>query len=221
MRTALLRPLHRRICIVIRTGYRRYRTSQDQMSAPLIDLLCGYPAPSLLPAALLQPSTARVLSNPTVAQPALLYGPDPGYDPLRHALASWLTSFYQPRSGKISHKRIAITGGASQSLGNILSVYTDPEYTRKIWIVVPAYYLSFRIFEDAGFRNVGTRKKLAPVPEDEEGLDVEYLRQRMIETEEIARKEGNNKPVGALVTAMYFRRECKALNMKYYGRGGT
>ena len=181
--------------------------SQELMSKSPINLLRGWPAPSLLPATLLQRAATRALSNPHVAQPALLYGPDPGYDPLRRALAAWLTSFYQPQRGKISHERIAITGGASQSLGNILSVYADPDYTRKIWIVAPAYFLSFGIFEDAGFGNFGNRNKMAAVPEDEEGLDIDYLRRHMLQSEEEARKEGKNSPVRAsYLMAMCFTR---------------
>ncbi|KAI9690427.1 MAG: hypothetical protein M1822_009390 [Bathelium mastoideum] len=165
------------------------------MSPSPIDLVRGWPAASLLPISLLQRATSRALVDRDVAYAALNYGPDAGHDPLRRALATWLTTFYQPQSGAISYRRIAITGGASQNLGNILNVYTDPEYTRKIWIVAPAYFLSFRIFEDAGFGNFGVRKKMAAIPEDDEGPDVEYLRRRIIEIEKMARHGSDDKPL--------------------------
>ena len=180
------------------------------MSTSAINLVRGWPSPSLLPTTILQRAASRVLTNPNIAHPALLYGPDPGYGPLRCALGKWLTTFFQPHSGAISHLRIAITGGASQSLGNILSVYTDPVYTRKIWIVTPAYFLSFRIFEDAGFGNSDAHEKMAAIPEDDEGLIVEYLRKQMEESEKTAQKEGNNEPVGyPSLMAMRFARESR------------
>lgn len=37
-------------------------------------------------------------------------------------------------------------------------------------MVAPSYYLACRIFEDAGFHG-----RLRAVPEDEEGIDIDYL----------------------------------------------
>ena len=163
-------------------------TTEKQKSKPLINLLRGWPSPSLLPADLIKTAAHAVLSNPSISTDALLYGPDPGYEPLREAIAQWLTSFYQP-STTINAKRICITGGASQNLGCMLDVYTDAEYTRKIWIVAPAYFLAFRIFEDAGFAG-----KLRAVPEDNDGLEIEFLRKEMQRSEEQAKKRGLERP---------------------------
>lgn len=52
------------------------------------------------------------------------------------------------------------------------------------------YMLAFRIFEDAGFHG-----KLRAIPEDEEGLDMEYLRREIKKSEERAKSEGNHAPV--------------------------
>ena len=60
-----------------------------------------------------------------------------------------------------------------------MGVYTDPAYTRTIWIVAPAYFLSFRIFEDAGFAG-----KMRAVPEDEEGVDIAFLEREVRKSEE-------------------------------------
>lgn len=150
--------------------------------SPPINLLKGQPNPSLLPIPHLHHATALALTDPSISHSALAYGPDPGYSPLRTHIADWLAWFYNahlPRSNPgVSASRICITGGASQNLGNVLNVYTDPAYTRNIWIVAPGYFLAFRIFEDAGFAG-----KMRAVPEDGEGLDVQFLRREMRESE--------------------------------------
>ena len=154
-----------------------------------INLLRGWPCPSLLPTDLIAAAAAKALRDPAISTPALLYGPDPGYEPCRESIAAWLTSFYQPVAGDITSKRICITGGASQNLGCILNVYTDPEYTRAIWIVAPAYFLAFRIYEDAGFAD-----RMRAVPEDEEGVDISYLRREIEKSEDKAQKKGMRNP---------------------------
>ncbi|KAK4506054.1 hypothetical protein PRZ48_004019 [Zasmidium cellare] len=157
-------------------------------SKPAINLLRGWPNGSLLPVALIKAAAQSALSDPSIAYDGLVYGPDEGYQPAREAIAAWLTSFYNP-SRSIDAERICLNGGASQSLGCMLNVYTDPSYTRNIWLVAPAYMLVFRIFEDAGFGD-----KMRAVPEDEDGIDIAYLRQEIQKSEDIARKEGNDEP---------------------------
>ncbi|KAH6855637.1 pyridoxal phosphate-dependent transferase [Chaetomium sp. MPI-CAGE-AT-0009] len=72
----------------------------------------------------------------------------------------------------------AITGGASQALACVLQSFTDPGYTRAVWVVAPCYFLACPIFEDCGFRG-----RLRAVPEDEAGVDVEVLERRLRECE--------------------------------------
>ncbi|GAB7359857.1 hypothetical protein MBLNU230_g7385t1 [Neophaeotheca triangularis] len=148
-----------------------------------INLLRGWPNTSLLPVSLIQSAANAALSDPSVAHPGLLYGPDEGYASAREAMANWLTDFYRPPSPTTS-ERICITGGASQNLGCLLSVYTDPGYTSTIWIAAPAYYLAFRVFQDAGFA-----ERMRAVPEDEGGVDVKVLRQELEKSEKKRRKE--------------------------------
>jgi DNA-binding transcriptional MocR family regulator len=119
----------------------------------------------------------------------MCYGPDEGDPQLRRNVASWLTSFYQPADA-ISAERICISGGASQNLACLLQVYTDPVFTRNVWVVAPAYMLSFRMFEDAGFH-----QKLRAIPEDDQGIDIEYLRQEIRKSEDKAKAAGNDEPV--------------------------
>jgi DNA-binding transcriptional MocR family regulator len=126
----------------------------------------------------------------------MCYGPDSGDPRLLKNVASWLTSFYQPRD-TITDERICITGGASQNLACLLQVFSDPTYTRNVWIVAPAYMLSFRIFEDSGFH-----KKLRAVPEDDDGVDIDYLRSEIRKSEDKARAEGNNEPVSTMRCTM-------------------
>ncbi|KAF2437776.1 PLP-dependent transferase [Karstenula rhodostoma CBS 690.94] len=143
-----------------------------------------WPNTSLLPTRLIEKGTRRVLQDPSIAFPALLYAPDNGDLKLRQNLASWLTDFYQP-AAPISDERIAVTGGASQNLANLLQVFTDPVYTRNVWIVAPAYMLAFRIFDDSGL-------KLRAVPEDEQGIDIKYLRSEIRKTEDRAQAQSNS-----------------------------
>jgi aspartate/methionine/tyrosine aminotransferase len=119
----------------------------------------------------------------------IFLGPDWGDERLRQALAKWLTDFYSPAT-PIDVDRLSITGGASQNLGCLLQTFTDPVYTRNIWIVAPAYMLAFRIFDDSGFNG-----KLRAVPEDDEGLDIEFLQTAIEKSEQEAKSKGNNAPV--------------------------
>lgn len=155
----------------------------------LIDLLKGWPNPALLPSAQIKSASSASLSDPEVFTPGLLYGPDDGYKPLREQVANWLTQFYLP-ANPIPMERICITGGASQNLACILQVFSDPLYTRNVWMVSPTYFLACRIFEDNGFHG-----RLRSVPEDEEGLDLTYLRKELEKSQEKAKAEGNNTSV--------------------------
>jgi DNA-binding transcriptional MocR family regulator len=132
-----------------------------------INLLRGWPSPSLHPAAQLKAAANAVLSDPSISTPALQYGPDPGYEPLRVEISRWVSSYYDVPDDS---SRICITGGASQNLACVLQVFTDPLVTKAIWMVAPCYFLACRIFEDSGFTG-----RLRAVPEDEEGIDIAYL----------------------------------------------
>ncbi|KAK4449984.1 putative aminotransferase [Podospora aff. communis PSN243] len=114
----------------------------------LINLLRGWPSPSMLPSSLLLAVSTTLLSNPDLFIPALQYGPDPGYQPLREALATWLGNAYAVSPNV---NEICITGGASQGLACVLASFTDPGYTKVVWAGEPCYYLACGIFEDAGF----------------------------------------------------------------------
>ncbi|KAJ3577408.1 hypothetical protein NPX13_g3157 [Xylaria arbuscula] len=140
-----------------------------------INFIRGWPHPSLFPPALLSASTQALLSNPAIYTPALQYGDDPGYEPLRQALATWLHAHY---SVDRDPERICISGGASQNLTCILSSFTGPVATRAIWCVNPTYHLVFGIFEDAGFGD-----RIRAFPEDDDRPGVEALEKGLLEFE--------------------------------------
>lgn len=138
-----------------------------QPKKKLVNLLRGWPSPSVLPAEALKAAANKVLSDPAIYVPGLQYGADPGYQPLREELSGFLGKAYGTEADA---ERICITGGASQSMACILQSYTDPVYTKAIWAIAPCYYLACPIFEDSGFRG-----RLRAVPEDSEGIDLEFL----------------------------------------------
>lgn len=136
-----------------------------------INLLRGWPAPDILPISHLQRAHNELLADPEVYVPALQYGPDPGPGDLRTELARWLAKMYGVAPDP---SRISISGGASQNLARILQTFTEPSYTQAVWMVAPCYYLACPIFEDAGFSG-----RLRAVPEDAEGIDIDYLASRL------------------------------------------
>ncbi|KAI0179521.1 pyridoxal phosphate-dependent transferase [Hypoxylon sp. FL1284] len=148
----------------------------SRASPKLINLVRGWPAPSLLASDLLSSAAQRVLKDPAVFVPALQYGPDPGYQPLRESLAGLLGRHY---GVKPDPDRICISGGASQNLACILQSFTDPSYTRAIWMIAPCYHLACDIFKDSGFAG-----RLRAFPEDEEGVDLEALEESIRTLEE-------------------------------------
>lgn len=157
-----------------------------------INLSSGYPAPSLNPIKQLNQATNTVFSTPNIWHDGMIYGPDAGYDPLRENIARWLAQFYHGGDeAQIGAERICITGGASQNLACLLQVFTDPVFTRNVFIVEPGYFLAFRIFEDAGFHG-----RLRGVPEDEGGVDLDFLEEMLKRDEEANPVDGNIKVRG-------------------------
>ena len=137
-----------------------------------LNLLRGWPHPSLLPTPAIASAAQTVLSDPAISIPGLLYGPDPGYQPLREGIARWLSGFY---GGQADAERICVTGGASQNLACVLQVFSDPLFTR-VWMVAPSYFLACRIFDDAGLVT-------GAVGEGDEGVDLEGLEARLRDAE--------------------------------------
>ena len=150
-----------------------------------INLQLGWPSPSLFPSADLMAGANAVLGDPSRATPALIYGPNRGNVPLRQGVARWLGSAYHKNPEAIDESRVCIAGGASQNLANALNRFTDANYTRHVWMIEPTYFLACPIFEDCGFAG-----KLRGVPEDEEGIDLDFLRSKLAEIEAIIAARG-------------------------------
>lgn len=140
-----------------------------------INLRLGWPNPNLLPVKLVQDASQLALSNieAYTRESLLEYGPDDGYLPLRRKIYTWLTTFYRPEN-PITTDRICLSGGASQNLACVLDTFSDPAVTQYIWMVTPTYFCACRVFDDAGFAG-----RLRAVPEDEEGLDVQFLSEQL------------------------------------------
>lgn len=150
-----------------------------------INLQLGWPSPALFPSAELNEASDAVLTDFNAASAALVYGPNRGNIPLRQEVARWLSSAYYGNPESIDEGRVCIAGGASQNLANCLLRFTDPTYTRRIWMIEPTYFLACPIFEDCGFAG-----KLRGVPEDEEGIDLDFLRAGLAEAEAEAAASG-------------------------------
>lgn len=153
-----------------------------------INLQLGWPSPSLFPSAELNTSANAVFTNPNVTSAALVYGPNRGYVPLRKEVARWLSSVYFDDNKSVEEDRVCIAGGASQNLANCLLRFTDPTYTRHIWMVEPTYFLACPVFEDCGYA-----RKMRGVPEDDQGIDLAFLRAALAQAE-AETAEGSGKP---------------------------
>ncbi|CAJ2509250.1 Uu.00g142760.m01.CDS01 [Anthostomella pinea] len=147
----------------------------------LINLQLGWPSPRLFARDGLLKGAGDILTSDKETAAALIYGPHIGHPPLRTSLAEWLTTVYSPKTGPVSQDGIAITNGASGNLANVLQRFTDPLYTRKVFMVEPTYFLACPIFEDNGLQ-----RKLRGVPENAEGLDIDFLRRALEATETAA-----------------------------------
>ncbi|TQV93011.1 aminotransferase [Cordyceps javanica] len=159
------------------------------MQKTQINFLRGWPAPELLPAEQLAAACQRVLSadRPAVYTPVLEYGADEGYAPLRQGLAAWLGRHYRVVPDA---ERICITGGASQNLACILQSFSDVHATRAVWAVAPVYHLAVPIFNDAGFGGGRVRA----TPEDDDGVDVDALEERIQALEQEEKGKDFGKP---------------------------
>lgn len=151
-----------------------------------INLALGWPSPYLVPREALRTGAQAVFSSVKLTEDASIYGPDPGQPEVREHVAKWLSKIYAPSAGPIPTDHIILSNGASGNLGCILIKFSDPTYTLRIWMGEPTYFLACPIFEDAGF--VG---RLKGVPEDEEGIDVDFLKRNLQEVEQQEKQNSN------------------------------
>ncbi|KAK2601554.1 Valine--pyruvate aminotransferase [Conoideocrella luteorostrata] len=155
-----------------------------------INLAVGWPNPNLLAVDGLRKASADVFLHPDIRAKGspLGYATDEGSEVLRKSIAEWLTRFYQIGQ-LIPAENICITGGASQNLACILQTFTDPAFTRNVWMVVPTYMCAIRIFEDSGFA-----QKLRGVREVGGGIDFVWFKEQLGVSEAVARAGGELFP---------------------------
>ncbi|KAL2694957.1 hypothetical protein Neosp_001546 [[Neocosmospora] mangrovei] len=92
-----------------------------------------------------------------------------------------------------------MTPGASGALSMLLTRFTDPGFTQYIWMIEPTYFLACPSFQEAGFEG-----HLRGVPEDEEGLDIGFLRSGLAEAEaELRQRKTTNAAAFARSSKLY------------------
>lgn len=137
----------------------------------------GHPSVSLLATSQVAAASAAVFSrlhNGDIEydddnRHPLQYGTDPGPLEVRKTICSWLARKYNTKNNDAD--LLAITCGASFGLANTCLQMTDPQYTRRIFMITPAYFLAARMFQDAGYE-----KKMYAIDEhDADGPDIEQL----------------------------------------------
>jgi DNA-binding transcriptional MocR family regulator len=127
----------------------------------IVELRWGDPAPELLPAAELARAASHALAHH--GPDALNYGADQGPGRLLAALAGWLarTEGHAPPV-----ERIFITGGVSQALDHICTLWASPG--DPVLVEAPTYHLALRVFRDH-------RLHVVPVATDADGVRPEAL----------------------------------------------
>jgi DNA-binding transcriptional MocR family regulator len=123
------------------------QTTQAEVSAGCIDLALGHPGPELLPLPLLRGAAARLRREDRAC---LQYGLEQGDSRFRLRLAGFLSRAY---GLEVSPEELFVSGGASQALELICSLFTRPGDL--VLVEEPSYFLALRIFADHGLRVQG------------------------------------------------------------------
>lgn len=137
------------------------RVAQVAEKENVINLGIGQPEMAILPNEQIQAAMLEYWADPHPHY--LAYGHEPGPDNLRHALATFLTA---EADDPTAYDDLFISGGASQALDLICTLYTKPGDS--IFIEEPTYFLALRIFEDHHLNMV-------TIPMDDQGLITDAL----------------------------------------------
>lgn len=140
-------------------------TTQLNLPPDVIDFGAGQPSPALLPLELLREAAANRLGNDDSSY--LAYGAEQGDGFFRQVLANFLSEKIQI---PVYYNNLFITGGASQGLDLICTLFSRPGDT--IFVEEPSYFLALRIFADHGLNIVS-------LPMDDQGLIIEALEQQL------------------------------------------
>jgi DNA-binding transcriptional MocR family regulator len=128
----------------------------------------GQPSADLLPVALLREASASFFNSAQAIE--LNYGERQGDARFREVLAGFLSAGY---GAAVDENDLLVTGGNSQALDFICSLFTRPGDT--VIVEEPSYFLAFRIFLDHGLNIVS-------VPVDDDGLDTAALERTIAQT---------------------------------------
>ncbi len=142
-------------------------TTQAEVSSELIDLALGHPSLELLPLELLRAAASDRLRRDD--RSFLQYGFEQGDLRFRASLARLLSESY---AMEVSPENLFISGGVSQALDLICSLFTRPGDL--VFVEEPSYFLALRIFADHGLAVEG-------LPTDRLGLIPEELRKRLLQ----------------------------------------
>src|SRR5215470_2944889 len=119
----------------------------------------GLPALDVFPRKLWSQIAGRIVRSVDVEQ--LAHPHDVmGYEPLRHAIASYLRI---ARDIACTADQIMITAGFQGALGFVVQALLAPR--DEVWVDDPGYFFAHELLRGAHLR-------LAPIPVDDEGLDV-------------------------------------------------
>ncbi|KAH8553451.1 pyridoxal phosphate-dependent transferase [Umbelopsis sp. PMI_123] len=151
----------------------------DDKPTQVIDLSIGAPSRDLMPIDMMATACQSGLSCNEDAWNSFQYGPEAGDLAFREELAVLLSTqtFGLHQTSMVQSHTIACTSGASQSFVNLLSLLTDPIHTSHVFLQSPTYHLVFQMVKDRGF----DQNQLVAVPEDDDGIQVDWLEQKLNE----------------------------------------
>lgn len=134
-----------------------------------INFFKGHPGARLYPKRELADAYAEVISrdydyesDPLNRDP-FTYGTDPGNYEVRKSIARWEDAHFH-RATATDPDALNLTCGASYGVANVLTSVTSPEYTKRVFIITPTYFLINYAFVD-----VGLEGKLSGIKEVHDG----------------------------------------------------
>jgi 2-aminoadipate transaminase len=127
----------------------------------IVEFGWGNPDADLLPAA--DVARAAEIALQRSGRQALSYGAEQGPGRLIQVLQGW---FARQEGASLAEQQLFVTGGVSQALDLICTLFTRPGDVALV--ESPVYHLALRIFRDHGL-------ELVPVTADEDGLRIDVL----------------------------------------------
>lgn len=136
----------------------------------------------------------NIYDNDKDNQHPLNYGTDPGSLEVRQEISKFLETKFDV--GKIDPDYLNLTNGASFGIGVALNRATNVNYTKRVFIVTPCYYLINFAFVDAGFS--GKISAINETPESKYQIDFESLESQLetSDTEESSEEKVFSDPLG-------------------------